>query len=100
MQINYFNNQYFGARIKISKMAKTDLKDASALSAIGTSASATGLASSMPAFDPAHHVHSAARVVDGAFALTGSGFSILGARCMNWARSLFKDVVRSSKIPS
>lgn len=103
MQINSINEQSFGARIKISKLPKTakaDLRDASILSGVGTSLSASGAMSSLPASDPVHHIHIAAKVVDSGFALIGSAFSSGGAACMKFAHSLFKNGIKNSKIPT
>ncbi len=100
MQVNYINNQTFGARIKISKAAKNDIRDGVILSSVGTSLSGSGVLSSVPASDPIHHIHFAAKVVDGAFAAAGSAFSAGGAACVKFAHSLFKSAVKNSKIPS
>lgn len=100
MQVNSVNNQTFGARIKISKAAKNDIRDGVIVSSIGTSLSGSGALSSVPASDPVHHIHFAAKVVDGAFATAGSILSAGGAACMKFAHALFKNAVKKSKIPS
>lgn len=101
MQVNSIsNNQTFGARIKISKAAKADIRDGAIISSLGTSLSGSGALSSMPASDPVHHIHSAAKVIDGLFAAVGSALSAGGATCMKFAHSLFKNAVKNSKIPS
>ena len=100
MQVNSINNQTFGARIKISKAAKNDIHDGVIVSSIGTSLSGSGALSSVPASDPIHHIHIAAKVVDGAFATAGSILSAGGAACMKFAHSLFKNAAKNSKIPS
>ena len=100
MQINSINNQTFGAKIKISKASKADIRDGVILSSLGTSLSGSGALSSAPVSDPIHHIHLAAKVVDGAFAAIGSAFSAGGATCLKFAHSLFKNAAKNSKIPS
>ncbi len=100
MQVNTLNNQTFGARIKISKAAKNDIRDGAIVSSLGTSLSGSGALSSVPASDPIHHIHYSAKVMDGAFATAGSVLSAGGAACMKFAHSLFKSAIRNSKIPS
>ena len=100
MQVNSINNQTFGARIKISKVVKSDIRDGAIVSSLGTSLSGSGALSSAPASDPVHHIHFAAKVIDGVFATVGSVFSAGGAACMKFSHSLFKNAVKNSKIPS
>lgn len=100
MYINSVNNQSFGAKIKISKPAMADFRDASILSTLGTSVSASGAGSSVPATDPLHHIHVAAKIVDAIFAGVGGIASAAGSVCMKFAHSLFKNGIKKSKIPS
>jgi len=102
MQVNSINsyNPNFGAKIKISKAAKEDLRDAAILSGFGTSLSGTGALSCLPASDPVHHIHSAAKVLDCGFAIGGSATSVGGATSMKLAHSILKDGIKKIKIPS
>ena len=100
MKINSINNQSFGARIKISKIAKEDIRDASILSSLGTTSSGLGVLSSLPASDPVHHVQVSAKVVDSGSAIGGSAASAGGATLMKMAHTIFKNGINKSKIPS
>lgn len=98
MLINCVDKTDFGARIKINKPAGTYYRDASIMSGIGSTASGCGLMSSSPLADPAHHVHVAAKFVDGFFALCGIGLAGVGAACAKLAHNLVKEGNKLSKI--
>lgn len=100
MQVKSINSQSFGARIKISKAAKADFRDASIISGIGTSLTGTGAMSCLPASDPVHHIHVSAKVVDSGFAIAGSACSAGGTALMKFAHSLFKSGMKNTKIPT
>ncbi len=98
MNINKIDQTNFEARIKISKTAKSYYRDASIMSGLGISATGSGVMSSLPAFDPAHHIHTAAKVVDGMFALIGTGFTTIGGGCAKLAHTLLKEGNKFSKL--
>lgn len=103
MQVNSIsNNQCFGARIKLSKQMKEDLLQATGATSLGSSVLSTGATSSAPVFDPAHHIHSAAKVVDGAFAVIGSGFTGVASSCFKLGSDLYKGFISKfkAKMPS
>jgi len=100
MQINTIDNQNFGARIKISKKTVGTFRDAAIMSGAGTSLSASGVMSSLPASDPIHHIHIAAKVIDGVFATVGSAFFAGGSVCAKFAQTLFKNAFKKPNIPS
>ena len=98
MQINCVDNTGFCARIRINKPSGIYYRDAAIMSGLGTTASGAGLMSSTPLTDPAHHVHTAAKVVDGLFALCGVGLAGVGTACTKFAHTLFKEGNKLSKI--
>lgn len=98
MEIRHTDNTNFKARIKINKSAKYFYRDASIMSGLGTSATGSGVMSSLPAFDPAHHIHSSAKLVDGMFTLIGAGFVTVGAFCTKLAHALIKEGNKFSKL--
>ena len=100
MQVNSITNQNFGARIKISKAARADFRDASLISASGTSLSGTGAMSFLPAGDPAHHIQSSAKILDSGSAVAGSALLIGGAAFMKIAHHLLKNGIKNIKIPT
>lgn len=107
MNIQAINNSpNFGARIKINKTAANDLLTTGIGSGIGTTATVAGVSSSMPMSDPAHHIYSAAKVVDGMQASTGAGLFAGGASAFRFATSFLKSGIKnlsktnSTKIPS
>jgi hypothetical protein len=100
MQVNNISSQNFGARIKISKPAMADFRDSAVLSGLGTTASGIGMMSSVPATDPVHHIHFAAKIIDVIFAGVGGVASAIGASCFKISHSLFKNGLKNSKIPS
>lgn len=99
MQINSINNSTnFGARIKINKVSKACYRDAALLSSSGTTASGIGVSSCLPAFDPAHHVATAAKVVDGAFAIIGTGLAFVSGALFKLSHSIFKNGIKAGKM--
>ena len=98
MKVTHADSTNFGARIRINKEAKAFYRDASIMSGLGMSATGSGIMSSMPAFDPGHHIHSAAKVVDGMSALFGVCLSGVGAACTKFAHTLFREGNKFSKL--
>ncbi len=80
MKTNSVNsNQNFTARIKINKDVKVDLTNSAVLSSMGTSSTGSGILSSLPAFEPAHHIHPMAKSVDMSSSIGGLGLVSYGA---------------------
>ncbi len=102
MHIYSVNNTAFGAKIKLDKNIANDLLYSGTISSIGSSAIGSGIASSAPVLDPVHHIHSAAKVVDGAFALTGLGFGGVASSCFKLSLEFLKSALSKmkAKIPS
>ena len=98
MLINCVDKTDFGARIKISKPSGKYYRDAAIMSGLGSTASGFGLMSSAPLTDPVHHIHVAAKFVDGIFALCGAGFAGVGVACAKLAHNLVKEGNKLSKI--
>lgn len=98
MQVSNIDNTHFSARIKINKPALSYYRDASIISGLGSSSTASGIMSSMPASEPVHHIHSAAKIIDGLFAFCGTVMTCVGAGYEKLAHSLFKEGNKVAKL--